>query len=182
MHAKLLQSCPTLCDLWTVAHQASLSVGFSGREYQSGLLCPPPGDLPIPGTEPVSCDSCTAETYSQHRIWARIIHWYFFSFLVVVTAAVPTTESPTTEPPDDCLTDESSKFLFRFAFMSCFSLSFFLIYLSFELLWFKVEKTNCLKLWGSSLLGFYWSSLLSSANRLYTYMYYIYTYIYMHAL
>ena len=40
--------------LWTIAHQASLSMGFSRREYWSGLLCPPPGDLPDPGIEPAS--------------------------------------------------------------------------------------------------------------------------------
>ena len=28
-HAKLLQSCPTLCELWTAARQAPLSMGFS---------------------------------------------------------------------------------------------------------------------------------------------------------
>ena len=28
--------------------------GFSRHKYWSGLLCPPPGDLPNPGTEPVS--------------------------------------------------------------------------------------------------------------------------------
>ena len=39
---------------WTVAHQAPLSMGFSRQEYWSGLPCPPPGDLPIPGMEPVS--------------------------------------------------------------------------------------------------------------------------------
>ena len=27
---------------------------FSRQEYWSGLPCPPPGDLPDPGTEPVS--------------------------------------------------------------------------------------------------------------------------------
>ena len=32
--------------LWTVAHQAPLSMGFSRQEYWSGLSCPPPGDLP----------------------------------------------------------------------------------------------------------------------------------------
>ena len=36
------------------AHQAPLSLGFSRQEYQSGLPCPPPGDLPNPGIEPVS--------------------------------------------------------------------------------------------------------------------------------
>ena len=40
--------------LWTVAHQAPLSVGFSRQEYWSGLLCPPPDDLPNPGIEPES--------------------------------------------------------------------------------------------------------------------------------
>ena len=37
-----------------IAHQASLSMGFSKYEYWSGLLCPPPEDLPSPGTEPYS--------------------------------------------------------------------------------------------------------------------------------
>ena len=39
---------------WTVARQAPLSMGFSTQEYWSGLPCLPPGDLPDPGTEPVS--------------------------------------------------------------------------------------------------------------------------------
>ena len=39
---------------WTVAHQASLSMGFSRQEYWSGLPFPPPGDLPNPGIEPTS--------------------------------------------------------------------------------------------------------------------------------
>ena len=40
--------------LWTVTFQAPLSIGFSRQEYWSGLPCPPPGDLPHPGIEPVS--------------------------------------------------------------------------------------------------------------------------------
>ena len=40
--------------LWAVAHQASLFMGFSRQDYWSGLPCPPPGDLPDPGTEPAS--------------------------------------------------------------------------------------------------------------------------------
>ena len=35
---------------WTVAHQASLSIGFSRQEYQSVLPCSTPGDLPDPGS------------------------------------------------------------------------------------------------------------------------------------
>ena len=39
---------------WTEAHQAPLSMRFSRQEYQSGLPCPPPGDLPNPGIKPRS--------------------------------------------------------------------------------------------------------------------------------
>ena len=39
---------------WTVAHQASPSMGFSRQEYLSGLAFPLPGDLPDPGIEPAS--------------------------------------------------------------------------------------------------------------------------------
>ena len=55
MRAKSLQLCPTLCDpVNTVACKAPLSMGFSKQEYQTGLPCPPPGDLPDPGIEPSS--------------------------------------------------------------------------------------------------------------------------------
>ena len=37
--------------------QAPLSVGFSRREYWSGLPCHPPEDLPNPGIEPESLES-----------------------------------------------------------------------------------------------------------------------------
>ena len=37
--------------LWTVAYQAPLSVGFSRKEYWSGLLYSSPGDLPDLGIE-----------------------------------------------------------------------------------------------------------------------------------
>ena len=36
---------------WTVARQAPLSMGFSRQEYWSGLLSPPPEDLPDSGIE-----------------------------------------------------------------------------------------------------------------------------------
>ena len=39
---------------WSIACQVPLSVGFSRQERWSGLPCPPLGDLPDPGTEPVS--------------------------------------------------------------------------------------------------------------------------------
>ena len=34
---------------WTVALQTPLFMGLSRLEYWSGLLCPPPEDLPDPG-------------------------------------------------------------------------------------------------------------------------------------
>ena len=40
--------------LWTVAHQASLSMGFPRQEYWSGLSFPSPTDLPNPGIESAS--------------------------------------------------------------------------------------------------------------------------------
>jgi len=47
--AQLRQS--NSATLWTAAHQAPLSMGFSRQEYWSGLPRPPPGDLPDPGIE-----------------------------------------------------------------------------------------------------------------------------------
>ena len=44
----------TLC---TVAHQASLSMGFSRQEYWGGLPCPPSGVLPDLGIELVPAES-----------------------------------------------------------------------------------------------------------------------------
>ena len=50
---------------WTVAYQASPSMGFSRQEYWSGLPFPSPGDLPDPGIEPRSpaswADAVTSE-------------------------------------------------------------------------------------------------------------------------
>ena len=49
---------------WTVACQAPLSMGFSRQEYWSGLPCPPPGNLPDPGIEPLSFwSSCIATRF-----------------------------------------------------------------------------------------------------------------------
>ena len=46
-----VQLCATL---WTVVCQAPLLMGFSRQEYQSGLPCPPPGDLPNLRMKPMS--------------------------------------------------------------------------------------------------------------------------------
>ena len=50
---------------WTVAYQASPSMGFSRQEYWSGLPFPSPGDPPDPGIKPRSptleADALTSE-------------------------------------------------------------------------------------------------------------------------
>ena len=65
----MFQCCKYLCvlslfghaqlfvTLWTVAHQASLSMGFSRQGEWSGLPCPPPGGVPDSGMEPTSRQS-----------------------------------------------------------------------------------------------------------------------------
>ena len=58
---------------WTVAYQALLSMRrFSRQEHRSGLTCPPPGDLPNPGTEPRSpalqADSLLSEPPGRHYV------------------------------------------------------------------------------------------------------------------
>ena len=51
-----VQLCVTL---WTIAHQASLSMGFSKQDYWQGLPCPPAGELPDSGFAPMSLKSPT---------------------------------------------------------------------------------------------------------------------------
>ena len=61
--------------LWTVAHQAPLSMGFPRQEYHRGLPCPPLGDLPDPGIEPVS-PAFTTEPPGM----SFIVAFFFFFF------------------------------------------------------------------------------------------------------
>ena len=42
---------------WIIGHQAPLSMEFPKQEYWSGLLLPPPEDLPNPGIKPTSLAS-----------------------------------------------------------------------------------------------------------------------------
>ena len=47
--------------LWTIAHQAPVSMEFSSQEYWSGWPFPSPGDLPDPGIEP-SCHTLQSDS------------------------------------------------------------------------------------------------------------------------
>ena len=62
---KSLSHVSLFATLWTAAHQAPLSMGFSRQEYWSGLPFPSPGDLPNPGIKPRSpalqADALTSE-------------------------------------------------------------------------------------------------------------------------
>ena len=60
--------------LWTIAHQAPLSVGFSKQEYWSGLQCPPPGDLPNPGMELTSlvCPASAGGFFTTSAPWEAL--------------------------------------------------------------------------------------------------------------
>ena len=60
--------------LWTVAHQAPLSMGFSRQEYWSGLPCPPPGDLPNQGNEPMSliCPALAGRFSTTSTTWEAL--------------------------------------------------------------------------------------------------------------
>ena len=54
VRAKLLQSCPALCDPMDCSPPVSTSMGFSWQKYLSGLPFPSLGDLPDSGIKPVS--------------------------------------------------------------------------------------------------------------------------------
>ena len=53
-HGLVTKSCSTPATPWTVAHQASLSIGCSRQEYWNGLPFHSPGYLPDPGIDPGS--------------------------------------------------------------------------------------------------------------------------------
>ena len=55
--------------LWTVAHQAPLSMGFSRQEYRCGLPRPPPRYLPDPGIEPTSL-TAPILTFSREGVFS----------------------------------------------------------------------------------------------------------------
>ena len=57
MCAKSLQSCPTLCNPMDCSLPGSSVHGILQARILQGVACPPPGDLPDPGIEPVSLPS-----------------------------------------------------------------------------------------------------------------------------
>ena len=84
--------------LWTVAHQASPSMGFSRQEYWSGLPFPFPGDLPDPGIKPsspaVEADALTSEPpnsyFPSNGLWSilYVFSLYFLCFLIILSPPI----------------------------------------------------------------------------------------------
>ena len=98
MCAKLLQSCPTLCNLWTVARQVPLSMGFSRQEHWSGLPCPPLGDLPEPEIEsryPVF-PALAGRIFTNSATWGK--HSVQFSCSVMSDSVTPWTAAHQASP------------------------------------------------------------------------------------
>ena len=60
--------------VWTVAHQAPLSMGFFRQEHWSGMSCPLPGDFPHSGIEPGSL-TLQADCSVSHWVAAQLLSW-----------------------------------------------------------------------------------------------------------
>ena len=54
VYVVVIQLCLTLCDPWTVAHQAPVSMELFRQDCWSGLPFPSPEDLPSSGIKPRS--------------------------------------------------------------------------------------------------------------------------------
>ena len=77
-HVKMLvtQSCPTLCNVMDCSRQALLCRGFSRQEYWNGSACPPPGDLPDPGMEPMClmCPALARGFFTTSATWEALVN------------------------------------------------------------------------------------------------------------
>ena len=94
--------------LWTVAHQAPLSMGFS-RQYWKGLLCPPRGYLTHPrikfmslkvsctcrwGGSEVKASACNAETWVWFLGWEDPLEKEMAPYSSTLAWRIPWTEKP----------------------------------------------------------------------------------------
>ena len=77
---KLLSHVRLFATLWTVAHQAPLSMRVSRQEYWSGLPCTPPGDFPTPGSNPGLLHCWEILYRLSHHGSPRILEWVAYPF------------------------------------------------------------------------------------------------------
>ena len=90
---KSLSHVRLFATLWTVAHQAPPSTGFSRQEYWSGVPLPSPGDLPDPRIKPRSpafqADALTSEPPGKpkvdHTLSALLLSCWIFKNCFFVT-------------------------------------------------------------------------------------------------
>ena len=88
--AKSFQSCPTLCDPWTVTHQAPLSMEFSRQEYWSGWPFPSPKYSYIYIYIYIYMYVCICQFFSRffsitgnNKVWVQFPTLYIRSLLVI---------------------------------------------------------------------------------------------------
>ena len=74
MKVKSLSRVRLFVTLWTVAYQASLSMGFSRQEYWSRLPFPSPGDLPDVGIESGSPTLEADALNSEEELYKKDLH------------------------------------------------------------------------------------------------------------
>ena len=102
--AKLLQSCPTLCDPRDGTHQAPPSLGFSRQEHWSGLLFPSPvhesEDAQSYPTHSDSMDCSLPGSFIHGIFQARVLEWGAIAFSG--RSSIPSAETRT---ESDCGSD-----------------------------------------------------------------------------
>ena len=105
---KLLSRVRLFATLWTVAHQAPLSMGFSRQEYWSGLPFPSPGDLPDPGIEPGSptleADALTSEPPRKRNKQSSLESPSFLPKHFISKESFPKFQVPSADHPTEALT------------------------------------------------------------------------------
>ena len=83
-------------SLWPMdcSPQAPLSMGFSRQGYQSGFLCPPPGERPHPGIKP----GCVISAHIGRQV---LYHWHHLGspILCIKIHLIFTSSSPVTIIP-----------------------------------------------------------------------------------
>ena len=98
LHARLLQSCPTLCNPMDCSPPSSSAHGILQARILEWLLCPPPGDLPNQGTKLASLLSRASaggfftistvwETLQVPFLWSVLWiskFWYMLSILTFI--------------------------------------------------------------------------------------------------